>query len=187
MRVDAVASTNVSKSLIIKNLNVKSKYLNTDTLLLYKDNPVTKLYPCEVENGKFYSEKVLANVYDSPLYLSAFSSDIKLKDEKLMLNNISSEIFNGKLAGSIEYNMKDEHFYSNIMARGVSAAPIFDVISNRNDTISGIMDFDAALQGELTSRQSLNGDLKFIVHNGRMSNFSECCNQSNYSKRYRFI
>lgn len=169
MRVDAVASTNVSKSLIIKNLNVKSKYLNTDTLLLYKDNPVTKLYPCEVENGKFYSEKVLANVYDSPLYLSAFSSDIKLKDEKLMLNNISSEIFNGKLAGSIEYNMKDEHFYSNIMARGVSAAPIFDVISNRNDTISGIMDFDAALQGELTSRQSLNGDLKFIVHNGRMS------------------
>ena len=31
------------------------------------------------------------------------------------------------------------------------------------------MDFDSNLKGELTSKQSLNGDIKFIVHNGRMS------------------
>ncbi len=169
MRVDATASTDISKAIVIKNLNVKSKYLNTDTLLMYKDNPLVKLYPLTVQEGKFYSEKVLANVYDSPLYLSAFSADLKLKDDNLVLSNISSEIFNGKLAGSLEYNMKDEHFISNIMARGVSAAPIFDVISTRDDTISGTMDFDTALKGELTSKQSLNGDIKFVVHNGRMS------------------
>ena len=169
MRVDAAASTDISEGILIKSLNVKSKYLNTDTLLMYKDNPLVKLFPIIVQNGKFYSEKVLANVYDSPLYLSAFSSDIRLKDDNLVLSNISSEMFNGKLAGSLEYNMKDEHFISNIMARGVSAAPIFDVISTREDTISGIMDFDTAIKGELTSKQSLNGDIKFIVHNGRMS------------------
>ena len=169
MRVDATASTDISEAVIIKNINVKSKYLNTDTLLMYKDNPLVKLYPFVVQGGKFYSEKVLANVYDSPLYLSAFATDLYLKDDNLILSNISSEIFNGKLAGSLEYNLKDEHFISNIMARGVSAAPIFDIISTREDTISGIMDFDTALKGELTSKQSLNGDIKFVVRNGRMS------------------
>ena len=85
------------------------------------------------------------------------------------MKNISSELFNGKLAGSLEYNMKDEHFDSKIMARGVSAEPIFNIVSTRKDTISGTMDFDTNLRGELTSKQSLNGDIKFIAHNGRMS------------------
>ena len=169
MRVDAVASTDISKAIEIKNLNIKSKYLNTDTILMYKDNPLVKSYPLNVQAGKFYSEKILANIYGAPLYLSAFSTDFKLNGDILSLSNISSEIFNGKLAGMLAYNMRDEHFDSNLMARGVSAAPIFDVISVRKDEISGIMDFDAAVKGELTSKQSLNGDIKFIVHNGRMS------------------
>ena len=50
----------------------------------------------------------------------------------------------------------------------MSAAPIFDIVSTRKDTISGVMDFDANMQGNLSSKQSLNGDLKFIIHNGRM-------------------
>lgn len=173
MRLDATASTDISDAIVIKNLNIKSKYLNTDTLLMYKDNPMVRLYPLNIQNGKFYSEKIQANIYDSPLYLTAFSSDIKVKDDNLILSNISSEIFNGKLAGSLEYNMKDEHFISNIMARGVSASPIFDIISAREDTISGTMDFDTALKGELTSKQSLNGDIKFVVRNGRMSTLGQ--------------
>ena len=59
------------------------------------------------------------------------------------------------------------------MGRSVSAAPIFDVISNRKDQISGIMDFDVALNGELTSKTSLNGDVKFVVNNGRMSSLGK--------------
>ena len=169
MGINALVSTDVSQSLLIKTVNIKSKYLNTDTVLMYKDSPIMKLYPIIINDGKFYSERVSANIYGSPLYLSAFSSDFKLKNNILSLKNISSEIFNGKLAGSLEYNMRDEHFNSNLMARSVSAAPIFDIISTRKDSISGIMDFDSSIKGELTSKQSLNGDIKFIVHNGRMS------------------
>ena len=169
MSINALASTDISNALLVKTINVKSKYLNTDTILMYKDSPIMKLYPIAINEGKFYSERVSANVYGAPLYLSVFSSDFKLKNNILSLKNISSEIFNGKLAGSLDYNMKDEHFASNLMARGVSAAPIFDIISTRKDSISGTMDFDSSLKGELTSKQSLNGDIKFIVHNGRMS------------------
>ena len=30
------------------------------------------------------------------------------------------------------------------------------------------MDFDTSMSGNLSSKQSLNGNIKFIVHNGRM-------------------
>ena len=59
------------------------------------------------------------------------------------------------------------------MARGVSAEPIFSVISTRKDSISGVMDFDGLIKGELTSKQSLNGNVKFIVNNGRMSSLGK--------------
>ena len=169
MSVNATALTDITEAVTVKNINIKSKYLNTDTLLMYKDNPLLRMYPLVINDGKFYSERILANIYGSPLYISAFSGDLKLKNNVLTLKNISSELFNGKMAGTLEYDMRDEHFNSQIMARGVSAEPIFNIISTRKDSISGTMDFDTNLKGELTSKQSLNGDVKFIVQNGRMS------------------
>lgn len=161
--------TEFAEKLTFKALHIKSKYLNTDTILMYKDLPITKGLPIEVIDGKFYSERILANIYSSPLYLTAFSSNFVLKNDLLSLSNIASEMFNGKLAGSLDFNLKDERFNSNLMARNVSAAPIFDVISNRKETISGTMDFDMTLSGDLASKNSLNGDIKFIVNNGKMS------------------
>lgn len=169
MSVNATALTDLTEAITVKNINIKSKYLNTDTLLMYKDNPLLRMYPLAINDGKFYSERILANIYGSPLYISAFSGDLKLHNNVLTLKNISSELFNGKMSGTVEYDMRDEHFNSQIMARGVSAEPIFNIISTRKDSISGTMDFDTNLKGELTSKQSLNGDVKFIVQNGRMS------------------
>ncbi len=168
MGINATASTDISKELYIKNLNIKSKYFNTDTYFMYKDSPASKLLPITIKDGKFFAEKALVNIYGSPLYMSALSTDFKLQNNNLQMNNISSEMFNGKLAGSIDFNLKDEHFNSKIQARGVSASPIFDVIAIQKDTVSGVMDFDTTLSGNLSSKQSLNGNIKFIVHNGRM-------------------
>ena len=168
MGINSTLSTDISRGVVVKNLNIKSKYLNTDTFLMYKDSPAFNLMPVTINQGSIYSEKVLANIYNSPLYLSALSADIALKDNVLSLSNISSELFNGKLAGAFDFNLKDEHFNSSIQARGVSAAPIFDIISTRKDSVSGIMDFDTILGGNLSSKQSLNGKIKFIVNNGRM-------------------
>ncbi len=168
MGINSTISTDISKELLVKNVSVKSKYVNTDTFLMYKDSPAFKQVPLNINEGKFYSEKLLANIYNSPLYLSALSTDFSLRNNNLMMKNISSELFNGKLAGSMEFNLKDEHFSSNIQARGVSAAPIFDIVSTRKDSVSGVMDFDTSMSGNLSSKQSLNGNIKFIVHNGRM-------------------
>lgn len=166
---NALISTDLSESILIKTINIKSKFLNTDTFLMYKDAPLTKFYPVKILDGKFYAERLLANVYGSTLYLSALSCDFELKNNIIFFKNINTELFNGKLSGNLEYNLWDEHFKTKILARGVSAEPIFSIISTRKDSISGIMDFDANIEGELISKQSLYGNIKFIVNNGRMA------------------
>ncbi len=166
--INSTVSTDISKELMVKNLNIKSKFINTDTFFMYKDSPAFNLMPLRINSGTIYAEKILANIYNSPLHMTALSAEFDLKDNVLSLKSISSELFNGKLAGALDFNLKDEHFNSKIQARGVSAAPIFDLISTRKDSVSGIMDFDTNLSGNLSSKQSLNGNIKFIVHNGRM-------------------
>ena len=166
--INSTVSTDISKELMVKNLNIKSKFINTDTFFMYKDSPAFNLMPLRINSGTIYAEKILANIYNLPLHMTALSAEFDLKDNVLSLKSISSELFNGKLAGALDFNLKDEHFNSKIQARGVSAAPIFDLISTRKDSVSGIMDFDTNLSGNLSSKQSLNGNIKFIVHNGRM-------------------
>ena len=167
--INALISTNFSESILIKNVNIKSKFLNTDTILMYKDLFLLKDFPIIILGGKFYAERILANLFGSQLYLTAFTSDFDLNNKKIDLKNISSELFNGKLGGNLTYNLRTENFISKISARNVSAEPIFNIISRRKDSINGILNFDSEISGDLLSKQSLNGNLKFVINNGRMS------------------
>ena len=164
---NATISTDFTKELLIKNINIKSKYLNTDTILMYKDK-LLSFVPARIAEGKIYVERLSASIYNSPLYLTALNADFSLINNNIHIYNISSELYNGKLAGTVDFNMKDENFASKIQGRGVSAAPIFDIISVKKDTMSGIMDFDTALSGNLLSKDTLNGNVKFLIHNGHM-------------------
>ena len=165
--INATISTDISKELVVKNVSIKSKYFNTDTILMYKDNFLSQV-PIIVDNGKFYAERISSTLYNAPLNFSAFNADFSVKNNCVLANNIASEMYNGKIGGTINFNLKDENFVSNIQGRGISAAPIFDVISIKKDTVSGIMDFDSSLKGNLLSKESLNGNVKFVVHNGHM-------------------
>lgn len=166
--VNSTISTDFSKVLLIKNMNLKSKYINTDTIIMYKDFPLLQQTPVKILDGKLYAEHASATLYGTQVNLTALSSDFKLIENELALKNIASELYNGKLVGSLNFNLNDESFITSIQARGVSAAPIFDIIALKKDSVSGTMDFDTNINGNLTSKQSLNGDIKFVVHNGRM-------------------
>lgn len=169
MAINALLSNDILNDIVIKNLSIKSKYLNTDTILMYKDIIFNKNLPIKIQDGIFYSEKILANLYGSPIYLTAFSSNLSLDKNLIKLNKISSELYNGKIAGNIDYNLKDEQFTTDLMLRGVSSAPLFDIVSNRKETISGLMNLDAKISGDLLNKDSLNGNIKFVINNGRMS------------------
>ena len=166
--LNASVFTDISKGIIVKNANIKSKFFNTDTILMYKDVPILKNIPISIQEGKFYAERIASTLYNSPLYLTAFNSDFNINNNLITVKNLSSEFYNGKMEGSLKFNLSDDSFSTNILARGVSAAPIFDVIAVKKDTVSGTMDFDTDLKGNLLSKQSLNGKVKFYVHNGHM-------------------
>ncbi len=167
--LNSLISTDISKNIIVKSLNVKSKFMNLDTVMMYKDLFLIKEIPFIIQEGKMYSERITADLYGKPLYLSAFSSDFDVENNILNIKNITAELFNGKLAGGINYNLRDEHFKTNLQGRGVSASSVFNIITNRKDSVSGIMDFDSSLNGNLLTKNSLMGNLKFVITNGRMS------------------
>lgn len=169
LSINSLISTDFSKSINIKNLNIKSKHLNLETLIMYKDLISPKNIPYVIQDGKFYAERITANLYGKPLFLSAFSSDINVENNDLIVKNITSELFNGNLAGTIKYNLREDNFDSKLQGRGVSASSIFNIISNRKDSISGQMDFDSNIVGDILNRKSLKGNAKFIINNGRMA------------------
>lgn len=167
--INSLFLTDFTKGITIKNVNVKSKNLNIDSLLMYKDTPLISSVPIIIQEGKLYSEKILVTLYNKPVYLGAFSSDILLINKILSLKNFTSELYNGKIAGNLDFDLRNEIFTTKLMGRGVSASPIFEIISPKKETISGVMDFDAEIQGNLLSKKSLTGDIKFIINNGRMA------------------
>lgn len=167
--INSLFLTDFSKGITIKNINIKSKTMNIDSILMYKDTPFISSIPVNIQDGKLYAEKILLNLYNKPVYLAAFSSDILLKNNILYLKNLTSELFNGKIAGTLDFDIRNETFTSKLMGRGISAAPVFEIISPRKESISGVMDFDTEVQGDLLSKKSLNGSIKFIINNGRMA------------------
>ena len=168
-----VCDTDISNGLKIKSLNIKSKYINTDTVLMYKDIPLAKKIQVTVNDGKFYSERLTAGIYGGEMNLSQFNSDFKLNNNILLFRNVTADAYNGKISGQFDFGIKDESYKAKMMARGVSAAPIFKLISTKNDTVSGVMDFDTIISGLLTSKSTMTGNVKFIIHNGRMSSLGK--------------
>ena len=166
--VNATISTDFTNKYLVKNMNVKSKFLNFDTFLMYKDMPLLQMYPININEGKLYAERAVASLYGGVLQISALNTEFKLSNNFLDARNITAEMYNGKLAGSLQYDIKNDGFNTNIQARGISSSPIFDLVISKKDRMSGTMDLDAALKGNLLSKDSLNGDIKFIVRNGHM-------------------
>lgn len=167
--LNALLSTSFTEELLIKNINIKAKHINIDTLLMYKDLFKFSKLPVKIQDGKLYSESITGSIYNSKIYLTAYTSDVKLENNILKIKNIVSELYNGKLSGDIDFNLLNESFNTQIMAREVSASPIFNIISAKKDNISGTMDFDASMKGNLSTKTSLLGNIKFIINNGRMS------------------
>lgn len=166
--VNSVLSANSIDKIAVKNLNIKSKYLNTDTLLMYEDRLPLKNININLQNGNLYAEKVLTSFYGGQIYLSALNSGLNFENDNLKLNNLSAEMLNGKIAGEISFDLINEMYKAKIQARNVSASPIFEVVSPQNEAISGVMDFDAQMEGNLLTKRSISGNTKFIIHNGRM-------------------
>ena len=167
--LNATINTDFTKGINIKNLNIKAKNINLKEIIHLNNKFKEKLLPLNIIDGKIYSERFIVPVYDKEISLSAFSSDISLYDNLLNVQNITAGLFNGTLGGLIKFNNADNRYNANLMLRNVSSAPVLDILSDRKDTTSGTMDADINVSGDLYSKESVLGDIKFQIKNGRMN------------------
>ena len=68
-----------------KNINIKAKHINIDTLLMYKDLFKFSKLPVKIQDGKLYSESITGSIYNSKIYLTAYTSDVKLENNILKI------------------------------------------------------------------------------------------------------
>ena len=86
--------------------------MNTDSVLMYKDSPILTKFPVRINEGKLYSERVLASLYGENLIFSAVNTEFKLLNNILKFQNLTADMYNGKLAGSLDFNLRDENYDS---------------------------------------------------------------------------
>ena len=163
------ADTNFSDNLKIKTINIKSKELNLENLLLA--SLMTKNHNLNViiDNGTMFSEKVIIPSTVDNLILTDMNSSFKLKNNKVNITTLTGNLYNGKIAGNSDIDLVHGTYNAFIQGRGISVGPVMKSMTNLKETIAGKLDFDMNLNSSTSSKLIKNGDIKFIIKDGEMS------------------
>lgn len=170
MSFNSLISKDFSKGLVLKNADFSSQYLDLDTIsaAMSKVPQGSGDLGIIIQNGKVS----VARFKTGGITASNITSTMSLKHNVLYLDNINADAYNGKIKGSINYNVLNGKTGMNVQGRGLSANPALIAISGRNDHIVGVLDFDSniTMKGatEKEILNSLKGDTNFIITNGQM-------------------
>ncbi len=171
----SIIDNNFNKGIKIKSMDFVSKNLNLDTMLAALSNlPQNSVgqgtdLGVTLSNGKGKLDRFSLgglNGYN-------ITSNFNIVDNVLNLSNIVGFAYNGKIAGSAEYNIIFGNLKINLQGRGLSAEPALADFTKVSNLLSGSLDFDTnnirLIAGtETQMMQSLKGDVTFIVSNGQM-------------------
>jgi len=171
----SIIDSNFNKGIKIKSMDFVSKNLNLDTMLAALSNlPQNSIgqgtdLGVTLSNGKGKLDRFSLgglNAYN-------VTSNFNIADNVLKLSNIVGFAYNGKIAGSAEYNIVFGNLKINLQGRGLSAEPALADFTKVSNLLSGSLDFDTnnirLIAGtETQMMQSLKGDITFIVSNGQM-------------------
>lgn len=169
MSIVGTAKSNLLDKIRIKTLNVKSKDLDLDNLImlfiLLKDLNLN----INVDNGIMFAEKVILHTPNGLLQLSDLNSSFKLNDNMLTVNPLSANMYNGKIQGKLLLNVISLAYDAYIQGRGISVGPVTLALTKLKDNISGKLDFDMEVKSILNSKFLKNANIKFIIHDGQMN------------------
>lgn len=170
MNIVGTAEAKFKNNVNIKNINIKSKDMDLDNislmLLMLKETSVN----LSIENGNLYSESLNIQTPIECLKVSDLNSTYTLKNNnQLDINNISANMYNGKILGNIKLNIDSLNYTGLIQGRGLSAGPVMQAVTNLKENICGKLDFDMNLQSSLKAKFIKDADIKFIIRDGQMS------------------
>lgn len=162
---------NFSNGIVAKNVNFSADNFDLNFLIPVFKNITrnsSQNLNITVLNGKSHIAKFKAgNVVSTNV-----TSDIRLKNNILYLENLLADAYFGKIGGSIYYDFIHNKTKLNLQGRGLSANPAMMGLTGQNDDIKGKLDFDSNISMSGYSKnellKSLKGNLGFIISNGQM-------------------
>ena len=173
MKLNAEISNNLQKGLVLKNVDFSSDNIDLNTLspilrVIFSNSNSNVAQNLTILNGK----NTIKNFKVSSITSTNVASDISLKDNILYFNNIFCDAYFGKIAGNINYNLKNRKTNLNLQGRDLIANLAMTGLSGKNNDINGKLDFDSNISFIAYSRDellnSLKGNVNFIILNGGM-------------------
>lgn len=171
MNFVAEIDNDISKGIVVKNLNFTSGMLNLDTLepiMRSFSNSATMSIPFSIEAGKAEVTKFKKK----NVKCENITSKISFKNNTLYLTQLRGEAFLGQIAGNIVENIKNLNVTARLQGRGLNSKLASIAIMGADYDINGNLDFDSYLSfksgSETDIKRTLGGNLNFIISNGKM-------------------
>lgn len=169
MNIEAQLDNDFSKGISAKNVNFVADNIDLNILTpVFANLPKGSGIPFVITNGKSKIAKFKAGGLNS----SNITSDIRLKNNILYLDNLRADAYFGKIGGNINYDLNNRKASLSLQGRGLSANPAIIGLTGRDDDINGKLDFDSNVSFVGYSKSeilnNLKGSTNFIISNGKM-------------------
>lgn len=166
---DAQINKDFSKGIVAQNVNFVSENIDLNAITAaLKSSSNNQALNLIITNGK----SSVNHFKTAGINASNIISNISFKNNILYLDKLWAEAYNGKIGGNVNYDFNRKKTHLGLQGRGLSANPALTAMLSRNDDINGKLDFDSDISmsgfGKNEIIKSLNGNVKFIVSNGKM-------------------
>ena len=190
IQLDGVLSLLPDKNINLWVMNVKSRYLNLDKLMVVADKamkyvpktPASKQskttqsnanIPVMLKDGTIDFNRIILGKID----IKNTHSNITLDNNIFNIRYLRTNIFDGRVRGNIGMNLISTLLNINLHGNGINVEKALLNGANMKDTISGTATFntDISLKGTTYEEQmrSLKGDVNFNIKNGQFGPFGK--------------
>ena len=171
----------------IKRADVSSRFFNADKVIAVSDKAMKYVpqstgaaqqnqaadIPVVIQNGSIDFTRLLSGNID----IKNTHSQMAMRRNTLFLNNLRTNIFNGRVNGNISVNLLSMLLNVNVRGQGVNVEKALLDAAGMKDTLSGTANFNAKLSLEgmdlETQMKSLKGNVDFTVKDGQFGPFGK--------------
>ena len=187
--INTVMSLVPSSKINIPSMDIKSDIVDADKLMVTVDKAMSLLpqpsattasaqaqsadIPVILKNGHFRGKKLKSG----DIVTGQTSADFSVNNNVLFLNNIDTNVFDGKIKGDFSMNLLTSLMQIDVKGKGINVDKALIQACAMKDTLSGIADFtaDLSLKGATYEEQvqSLKGEINFEAKDGQFGPFGK--------------
>jgi|GEM_PF-3558923 len=168
-KINMALENNLSSTLIVKNINVSSDYINADRLQKAFPAVPNQDFPVIVKKGKFSADKMVLN----GLQANNVGCDFAINPMNIMkITDLIAQAAGGTARGKVNMNLKTSRVALDINTSGMDINTLASEFANMPNEIYGDMNgnIDISTYGYTPQQTSNNaaGTITFTVANGKL-------------------